>query len=290
MQRFTCCLLLALFLFSTGALSLDRKCSRIVSLAPSITEVLYEVGLGKNIVGVTKFDRYPESVKNKPKVGGLHDPNIEAIAKLKPSTIMLFAETRGIEKLKKLSNVNFYIVNHKNLNNIIKSIPSVSEYCGATEKGPAVFSKTIDRILALENKTKNLPKTKVLIAVGRSGKLKAFNNLFISGNDGFYTSILERLGAENAYKQNTASVASMSMEGLLKLQPDVIIELITSENNSLEFKESIFDSWKDYTFLNAVNRGRVHIIANDYSFIPGPRVIKLMEDLLYILHPELNEK
>ena len=126
---------------------------RIVSLAPSITEDLYTLGLMDRVVGVTRFCDYPPEALDKTKIGGYTDPNYEAIIALKPDLIIMLAEHE--EPRKRLGKLGFDIVsvNHKSIEGILESIEAIGDACGVLPKAKAVTKHLMERMERIQEKT-----------------------------------------------------------------------------------------------------------------------------------------
>ena len=206
----------------------ESSCARIVSLAPSITEVLFEVGLGSNLVGVTSFCRYPPAAQAVRPIGGLYDMNIEEILSRKPDRVFALPEHRTTTDALTRLGIRVVEVNHATVTGIKESIRRIGEECGVT-------AMATDKIRMLEEQEQKVrsecmqrrgdstarPK-RVMVVVGRSREGSSQSGIYISGKDGFYAEALRLVGAENVNTQSTVSVPSVSAEGIRALRPDVI--------------------------------------------------------------------
>ena len=127
---------------------LDKKPLRIVSLAPSITEILYYLGLGNKVVGVTKFSYYPPEALKKPKVGSYIDLNIEKIITLGPDLVMGTKDGNkpGIVDLLEQAKIPTYIVNPRNVVEVIETLPVIGRICGIEEKATSMARELMTRL------------------------------------------------------------------------------------------------------------------------------------------------
>jgi len=261
-------------------------CGRIVSLAPSITETLFALDLGGDVVGVTRFCKYPPEVSDLPKVGGFIDPNYEAILSLKPDTVIAMTEQEDVAVFLRDKVPNVFTLNAGTVSSILESLQIIGEKCGKTDKAREVAVLLNSRMDAIR---RNIPsngekKKKVMITVGRSMGTGSISDLFISGVDGFYDKLIEIAGGENVYRGATIKFPTVSREGILRLNPDIIIEMIPEPDQFNIDTESVKKEWRKHlSSVSAVKTGNVYIFTDDFSVIPGPRFILVLEKLARVI-------
>ena len=253
-------------------------CQRIVSTAPSITETLFDLGLGENIVGVTENCHYPEEVKSKAKIGKAFDINVEAVAALKPDTVFVlsaYGELAG--KLQSLG-IKTVVVEQSTVRGFIDSIDVFGKTCSIEEKTAKFKEKFIPYLK--EKAVKNSEK-KVMILVGRDYESSSVKDAYIVGKDGFLNEIITLSGAENVYQGNMP-YPKIQLEGIIALNPDIVIDVITASNLTPEKLDFITKSWSDLD-INAVKNGKVFIKTEDFWSLPGPRFVKIIEEIKSII-------
>ena len=237
--------------------------ARIISLSPSITEIIYELDAESLLVGVSKYCDFPKEATSLPKVGGLYDPSIERILSLRPSIIFSPRELDIPSKTKVI------IVNQETLSEIEQSFLQIGDALGLQAKAKSLaanFSKKLDRL-----KTASSKKTKVLVVVGGHSDLAS---LYAAGLPTFYNELLELAGAENVYR-GPVEFPKLSAEALLTLNPDVIIDLLPDASPAK--KNTALGLWQTLPKLRAVELGRVFIFTEEYMVNPGPRVPLILE-------------
>ena len=253
-------------------------CQRIVSTAPSITETLFDLGLGENIAGVTENCLYPEAAKSKPKIGKAFDINVEAVAALKPDTVFVlsaYGELAG--KLQSLG-IKTVVVEQSTVHGFIDSIDVFGKSCSIEEKAAEFKEKFVPYLK--ENAVKNSGK-KVMILVGRDYESSSVKDAYIVGKDGFLNEIIALSGAENVY-QGDMPYPKIQLEGIIALNPDIVIDVITASNLTPEKLEFLKKSWSE-TDINAVKNGKVFVKTEDFWSLPGPRFVKIIEEIKNIL-------
>ena len=250
-----------------------EDCSRIVSLSPSITESIYALKLGANLIGVTRYCQYPFQATLLPKVGGFLDTNLEALIALRPSLVVGVSEER--ETLSRLTTLGIrtLTVEHRNVQGILDSLELIGKACGVDSSTLRNDLQARTNLLQQKTLTKKT-HTSVLVLVGSSEE-----GLYISGIDGFFADVLKMAGAENIYQRNTIAAPSLSGEGLIALNPEVIIFLPAKAGEQTPvatFKQR-------FPTLRAVLGNRVYMLEQDYATIPGPRFPLLLEKLIELL-------
>jgi iron complex transport system substrate-binding protein len=274
--------------------------TRIVSLAPSITEVLFKLGLGDRVAGVTRYCDYPPEAEDKPKVGGYFDVNYEMLLSLESDLVILLVEHQdALVRLEELS-IRTLAVNHSRVTGILDSITTIAERSGVHDKGAALRRDLENRIQEVQDGLFSMsPRPRVpvsdssppriLVAVGRLMDKGSGGDIFISGRDGFYDDLITLAGGVNAYREETLKFPAISNEGLVRLDPDVILEMVPDLAGDTD-RESLMALWHAKFGIRAVREGRVHILGEDYVVIPGPRFVDLLEDMAVIINKESGGK
>ena len=264
----------------------NERCARIVSLAPSVTETLFALDLGRNVVGVSRFCNFPAQVTSLPRIGGLLDPNFEGILSLKPSVVVSLTEFRErTDELKKLSLPSL-VVDQRRIPDILDSILTLGEYCGRTDAAAKVRAAIESDVERVATRAHHTSKVRTLLVVG-SDEVGSLKNLYVSGNDGFYDALISAAGGVNVISNETKTVTALSLESVISLNPEVIIQIHPDIKDAREGRRKALRAWQPFFSIPAVRDGRIHVLGADYTYIPGPRFPKLLEVLASLLHPEL---
>lgn len=268
------------------AASPDGPCGRIVSLAPSIDEVLFELGLGSKVVGVTRFSAFPMEVQNVARIGGFLDVNREAVVALAPSLIVALDEHGELIPQFQALGLKIEVVSHTSVRGILKSIQQLARLCGVEERGRSVVTKLekeADDIAA----TSAGSKLRVLVVLGDDGNEGPRGAVYISGKDGFYSELLGMLGARNVHDGLTMSVPTVSAEGVIALDPDVVVIVSSSQLTDAERREMV-QPWREVPGFSAGARGAVVVLDQDFMTIPGPRYVMALRELSLVLRSAAN--
>jgi iron complex transport system substrate-binding protein len=260
---------------------------RIISLAPSITETLFALGLGEQVVGVTRYCNYPPEALTKPKVGGYLDPNIEAIVALRPDVVITFPNYQSLEQRLKQLGISILQIRHQKLRDILDSIRIIGTATGKETEAKALLTALRSRIENIKAKTADLPRPRVLVVMARplGNPLK---EVFIAGTADPYDEMIQIAGGINAYRGSFIRVPPLSAEGIIHLNPEVIIDLISSQEMKGWNDKVLFQDWANLPEVSAVKTGRVHFFTDDFDTVPGPRFILTLEKMARVIHPEAN--
>lgn len=262
----------------------DTPCTRIISLAPSVTEVVYELGLGPQLVGRTRFCRFPEKASAVPEVGGFYDLSVEAIVSRKPTHIIALQESADVAQNASRFGGEVLVVDHRSVAGIKNSLRTIAAKCGVVERASQRLREYADRERAVASRVGSQAQPRTLVVVGRAQEGNHTSALYVSGSDGFYTEVLALAGAKNANESRTVPVPLLSPEGLLQLKPEAIVEVVNVDDAGSP--RDARKLWEQFRSLPAVRRGAVFIVDEDYASIPGPRYISLVEKLAALLHSD----
>lgn len=260
---------------------------RIVSLAPSITETLFALDMGDRVVGVTRYCDYPPEACTKQTVGGYHDPNYEAILALEPDLVILLPEHEEPRKYLRKNGMKTLIVDHKSIEGILESVRRIGQVGGVPERAEAVVGDIEKRIDTVTERVRNLPRARVMVGIGRDVDSGKIADIYIAGNAGWYSELIEMAGGRNAF-QGDVAFPSVSAEGILKMDPEVIIEMLGDMSGRAFDEEAALKAWDSLPQVAAVREGRVHLFLEDFVVVPGPRFVLILEGLARVLHPEVD--
>ena len=264
------------------------RARRIVSMAPSITETLYALELGDRVVGVSRFCSYPAEVNEKPRIGGYYDPNFEAIVALKADlVVMLEGHQQNQPAFDKLG-LPTLTVRHTSIEGILDSITSIGDACGAGERAGAIVEDIQARLARIQRKTAGRPRPRVMFAIDRTLDVRGIEDVYVAGHDGHIDRIIELAGGRNALDEGTARFPVVSSEGILKINPEVIVDLVPGLAARFCDSATVRADWDQLSQVEAVRTGRVHVIDDDYAYVPGPRFVLLVEKLAHLIHPEVD--
>lgn len=270
-----------------SALQEGGRYRRVVSLSPSITETLFALGLGDRVVGVTRYCRWPAEAQQRAQVGGYLDPNYEAIVALQPDLVILRGEKDSFVEGFRALGLEVLAVRHQSVADILSTIEVIGRTCGAGDQAGRLLGDLRTRMERLRAKTAGLPRPRVLLVVERAMGTGTIQNAYITGADGFLNDIIDLAGGQNACPKTSVGVPVVSAEGVLQMNPEVIVELMPPERVAGRSHAELLADWKPLASVAAVRAGRLYVVDEEGILVPGPRFYRLAEHLAHLLHPEV---
>ena len=258
-----------IFLLITYFISFVHAGERIISLAPSITEMVYALGAGDKLVGVTKHCDYPPEAKKKPKIGTFIHPSFEAIVNLEPDLVIALEKATPfhiISRLKKI-NIKVLVLKNKGLDSIWENLLLLGKILDRETIAKRLVKKLQNEIKILSKQVKGLPKPKVFWQIG-------IRPLITCGRASYHHELINLAGGINIVKENTA-YPIYNLEEVIKAQPDIIIVSNMESKVAKTF-------WQKFQITN-----RIYIVNSDIFDRPSPRIIQALKILIQILHPEV---
>jgi iron complex transport system substrate-binding protein len=251
--------------------------TRIVSLAPSITETVYVLGDGDRLVGVTDYCDYPPEATRKPRVGGIVDPNFEAILALRPDLVIATSESNYAEHVERLVSLGLpvYVVRPVDWDTVLESIERVGEVLGRQEVARAQVAAMRRDADAIGRAVAGLPRPRVLYVVWP-------NPLIAPGRDTLINQLIQRAGGESITGAEPMLYPRLSLETVVERRPDRIIV----GRHGQETVEDLLRGWERLGSVNAVRDGRVYGVDGNLIHRPGPRMVEALRALARVIHPE----
>ncbi|MGH8103878.1 MAG: ABC transporter substrate-binding protein [bacterium] len=255
---------------------------RILSLAPSITEILYGVGALDRVIGRTDFCDYPTEVKRIPSVGGWYNPNLEQMIALKPDLAILMKaqDVTLVNKLREL-NIPVLLVPMETYAEILHGIRDI----GAAVRREDPARKLVGQIEQAFAKTRKQaaesPRRRVLFVVGR--KPGALQNIYVAGRDTFIDDMLRSAGGDNVVRDSIKGYATISPEAVAALDPEVILEVQESGASAKAVDPA--KDWAPLKSVAAVQRGAIVPVRDEVVLRPSQRVTVAVKLLFDLLHP-----
>jgi iron complex transport system substrate-binding protein len=262
---------------STAQQAVPGDYARIISMAPGITESLFALGLGDRIVGVTDYCDYPAEALAKAKVGGLYNMNFEAMLRQGPDLVICYPEHAPEPGPLRELGLNLLVVKHKSISDILDYIASIGRICSVESVSVPLLQDIRGRMEQLKQSSNQ--ELKVLICIGHDMESSSIENAYFVGIGGFFNEMIELTGAVNAY-QGTVPFPVISAEGILSLNPDIIIDMTP---DLMQDETFVHAQWQSLGRLKAVQHQHVHVFTDDFVVIPGPRLILTLEKIAQVM-------
>jgi len=258
--------------------TIEAEPQAIVSLAPANTEILYALGLGDKVVGVTEFCNYPPEAAEKPKIGGFSDVNTEKVVELAPDLVLatslhLSEVVPALEKL----GLTVVVIDPPDVPAVLEGIELVGKITGREEEAEALTAKMQERIEAVAEAVKGREKPRVFWELS--------SDLWTAGPGSFINDLIERAGGENIAAEAESPWVQLSSEAIVAADPEVIF---LADHPFGETAETVAarPGWDEISAV--VNKRIVELSEADIDIVsrPGPRVVDALELIARTLHPD----
>lgn len=257
---------------------------RIVSLTPSVTEIVFAMGCEDKLVGVTQFCNYPPEASLLPRLGGRINPNFERLLSLRPELVIYQGNHHKVESFCKTYNIATMKVDLNNVDSIIKDIETIGQRLDASAQAGQVIARISTSIENVRQAVAGRKKVSVFFCLGRlSGSM---SSLTTTGGGTFISDLIGFAGGENIFGDLTLDYVEINKEALLELDPEVIIEVRAGEQLSDEDISLLQKDWGGMSGLDAVKNGNVHILTDVFLLMPTPRLTLAVDRLANVIHPE----
>lgn len=255
---------------------------RIITLAPNLTEIVYGLGLGDQVVAVTQFSDYPESVQTKPKVGSFWQLNLEAIVGREPDLVLAlgFPQQRDLARRLRRMHVPVETFDIEDFNDLLAAIEGVGQITGRSVQATAMIESLRRDLAAVQEKVRHAGRPRVLWSIQREP-------LRVAGRKTFVNWIIENAGGTNAMGPTLHQYPPVGAEQVLACQPTVIVEQLMMQQDPTEQLTQARAYWRRYDNLPAVQNERISVVDGDLVARMGPRIVEGVRLIAEILHPTL---
>jgi len=275
--------LLLLVLLAGVMASAQSQPRRIISLVPNVTEILFAIGAGPQVVAVSNYDVEPPEVRSLPTVGALIDPDTEKILSLRPDLVITYGSQTDLHAQLQRASIPFFDYRHGGLDHILVTMRALGARTGHADQAEKAARRLQASIDAVKARVAGKPRPRTLLVFGREpGSLR---NIYASAGRGFLHDMLVIAGGEDVLSDIDKESAQVSTEMILARKPEVILELNAATRLNEADLKAVTDPWMTLSSVPAVRNKRVVILNGPGLTVPGPRVIDGIEKMAKALHP-----
>ncbi len=253
---------------------------RIVSLAPSVTETLFALGVADRVVGVSTYCDYPAEATRIEKVGTFLQPNVERILAMRPDLVIAVPSPGNRAPVERLRDLGLHvlIVNPERIDEIIAATRQIAEAVGVPDAGAGLIERIETGVKAVEARVAGAPAVRTLLLVGRSP--------FVAAGAGTYQDeLVTRGGGTNIAAGTHQSWPNLSLEFIVAEAPQVIIDASMGSEEAADHAASLA-FWDDFPTIPAVRDKRIYGYRAYELLRPGPRVAETLATVARFIHPE----
>jgi iron complex transport system substrate-binding protein len=250
---------------------------RIVSLAPSITECLFALGLNPEVVGVTQYSNYPSEAASKPKVGSYVHINLERVLALQPDLVLAIRDGNPRDQVERLARMvpAVFVMDPRSLEGLFRTLETLGEILQREEGAAAIVRGLKQRMERIQGLLAGRVRPRVFLQVG-------VNPLVTVGKGTLQDHLLALAGGENVAGSELMPYPILSLERVLEARPEVILVSSMVEKVDADRELQRWGRWKE---IPAVAQGRVHVIEGDLIDRPSPRILDGLEAMAALIHP-----
>jgi iron complex transport system substrate-binding protein len=247
---------------------------RLICLAPSITDTVYALGAGAEIVGITDYTKYPPEANQKPSVGGVINPSLERIAGLKPDLVLAIGDLNSLDLVRSIERLGFtvFVVRPHGIEGIYRSIESIGRAINEDDKAVALVARLRVRERIVRERVAGKGRPTVFFVVWP-------DPIMTAGRGAFITELIEIAGGKSISDDLPHEWPQMSPEAVLSRQPEY---LVLPRESNVDLTRLRRPSW--WKKLKAAQDGKV-IYVDDRINYPSPIAFDALEDLAKQLHP-----
>lgn len=277
---FTSLALVFIFFCYENSIAAGAKKQKIISLAPSTTEILFSLDLADKVIGVTTFCNYPPGALKKEKIGTFSQPDIEKIVFLKPDIIFAtgLEQAPTVERLRRL-NLKVYVSDPSNMRELFVSIRKIAKLTGKEAASELLIKQMKSKIKKVASKVKKISqnkRTKVFVEIWH-------DPLMTAGKGTFIDELIQLAGGVNIAYDTPRPYSYFSAEQVIKRNPDCIILGYMTEEKAVD----VIKNRLGWNGIKAVKNNRVYSDINSDLFIrPGPRLTQGLEEIYKRLYPQ----
>lgn len=262
----------------------QQPAKRIVSLVPALTEILFAIGAGPQVIAVSSFDDDPPDVLKLPKVGALLDPDTERILSMRPDLVLTYGSQTDLDKQLAAAGIRTFSYRHGGLADLTPTFRALGHLTGRVEEADRLAASIEARLAAIRSRVAGRPRPRTLLVMGRTPQ--SLRQLHASGGIGFLHDVITLAGGANVFSDIKRQAVQASTEMLISRAPEVILDLQYSRELKPGELEKERETWQAVPSIPAVKAGRVHIMLGDHLVVPGPRIAAAAEEYARAIHPD----
>ena len=257
-------------------ITLEEAPDRIVSLTPSNTEILFELGLDEEVVGVNDNDNYPEQVADKTRIGGI-EYNIETIISLQPDVVFahessMFTFESAIEQLEASGVTVFVVDNAETFDETYETIEVIGTLTGKDEEADKIIASIQSKLADIQAKLQGVAPKTAFMVVGASPQI------YVVGQNTFMNEMLKVINVENAVKEEGWPM--YSAEQFIAANPDSIVFTYAGDDETIKNNRA-------FAVMTAVQNNALTVVDGDTTSRQGPRIAEGVESLAKAIYPEV---
>lgn len=258
--------------------------ARIVSLVPALTEMLFAIGAGPQVIAVSSYDEFPPEVKALPRVGALLDPDMERVLALRPDLVVSYGSQTDVQEQLARAKIRVFSYRHAGLAGVFTTLKDLGAAVGKPAEGEKLAREIRTGLDGIQTRVRGRPKPRTLLVFERDPA--SLRGVYVSGGVGFLHDMLGVAGGVNVFADVARESVQPSIETMLARAPEVILEVRATGLLAATDVAQAKRVWAALAAVPAVKQGRIEILTGEHLVVPGPRVVQATEAFARALHPD----
>lgn len=258
-------------------LTLPDSPRRLISLVPSVTETIFALGSEDLLVGVTDFCDFPPAARRKPRVGSMLDPNLEAVAVLRPDLVLATRAGNRQETFEQLRRLRIpvYVVDPASIAEVMDLTARLADLVGRRAAGASLVGELERRVKSVTARVAGRPRPRVLYVLWPEP-------LIVPGRAALISDLIAQAGGQSVTGESAEAYPRWSLEAAIARGPEVIL---LARHGAAVSHSVAREKWERFATLPAIRTGRLHEVQGDLLHRYGPRVVEGLETLARLIHP-----
>lgn len=257
---------------------------RIVTIAPDATEMIGALGAADRLVAVSDFCVWPPQIETLPRIGGLFDPNLERILRLRPDLIILRGHNRSIEELCRTNGITLFRDETESFDDIYKTLATLGDLLDCRAEADAVTDQMRRRVEAVRRAVADRPRPRVFMTLARDPESLA--SIMTGSRGTFVDEMITLAGGQNVFADLGMDYPTVSIEAILVARPEVIVDAMPEAPESPALAEKVRRQWTELGPTPAAESGRIFVLTDENCYIPSPRIVDVIAKLARLFHPD----
>ena len=258
--------------------------ARIVSLVPALTEMLFAIGAGPQVIAVSSYDEFPPEVKSLPRVGALLDPDMERILALRPDLVVSYGSQTDVQAQLARAKIRVFSYRHAGLAGVFTTLKDLGAAVGRPAASEKLARELRTGLDGIQTRVRGRPTPRTLLVFERDPA--SLRGVYVSGGVGFLHDMLGIAGGVNVFADVARESVQPSVETMLTRAPEVILEVRATGLLAATDVAQAKRVWGTLAAVPAVKQGRIEILTGEHLVVPGPRVVQATEAFARALHPD----
>jgi iron complex transport system substrate-binding protein len=257
---------------------------RIISLVPALTEMLFAIGAGSQVIAVSSYDDDPPEVKTLPRVGALLDPDTERILSMRPDLVLVYGSQAELLNQLNRASIPIFRYRHGSLAEVAPTFHQLGTLTGHVKEAARLSAEIERKLGEVRMRVAGRGRPRTLLVISREPM--SLRQLDASGGVGFLNDLIELAGGTNVFADVGRQAVRVSTEMLLARAPDVIVDLHYTGAMDEEQIRKEREVWRPLASIPAVKSDRVQLLVGDHLVVPGPRIARAAEEYARAIHPD----